>query len=188
MAADESKDVLLQAAAELLRDRGAGKVTVASVAEAAGCAKGLVHYHFKTKQNLWDAVAEHVAAARSATWESAFQAPSASEVVANTWMLLVDESVNGTARAWISLVGPQSPLTDRTAKNVMVGFRHTLGAALERFLDDLGVTLRVPNSEVAALLTSVVVGTGLQMLNEGASGELENAYAAAWLGMLSLES
>ena len=156
MSADESREVILQAAAELLRDRGAGKVTVASVAEAAGCAKGLVHYHFKTKQNLWDAVAEHVAASRWATWEAAFQAPSASKVVANTWTLLVD----GDGVATVA----------------------------ERFLDDLGVTLRVPNSEVTALLTSVIAGTGLQMLNEGASGELENAYAAAWLGMLSLES
>jgi hypothetical protein len=55
-------------------------------------------------------------------------------------------------------------------------------------LGKLGVNLRVPSTEVAALLTSVIAGVGMHLLHDGPRIELENAYAAAWLGILSLDA
>jgi TetR/AcrR family transcriptional repressor of bet genes len=186
--ADQSKELLLETALTLLKDRGAAKVTVAAVAEAAGCAKGLVHYHFKTKQKLWESVARHLADTRASTWTTALAVPTVSEAVSRSWDLLVEESANGTTLAWISLSGPGSPLPDHSVNAMFRGFGEAIGGTLTDLLQSLSVDLRVPIDEVTALLTSVIAGVGLHLLQERPEDTLENAYAAAWLGILSLGS
>ena len=186
--ADESKELLLETALTLLKDRGATKVTVAAVAEAAGCAKGLVHYHFKTKQKLWESVAEHLAETRASKWTAALGAATVSQAVSQSWELLVEESGNGTTLAWISLSGPGSPLPDQSVKAMVRGFGDAINKALTDLLRGLSVDLRVPIDEITALLTSVIAGVGLHLLQERPEEPLENAYAAAWLGILSLGS
>ena len=187
MDADESRTMLLETASALLRERGASKVSIAAVADAAGCAKGLVHYHFKNKANLWDSVADHLAASRAAAWSDALYAETASEAVAASWLLLTEESANGVGRAWFSMLGPDTPIAGQSVSKVDAVFREAIAGSLTALLDGLGVRLRVPLAEVAALLISVIDGVGLQLLRDDPSPDLENAYAAAWLGILSLE-
>lgn len=186
--ADESRTMLLDTAARLLRERGASRVSIADVAEAAGCAKGLVHYHFKNKGNLWGSVADHLAGARARSWSEALNAGTASDAVAASWALLTEESANGTARAWFSMCGPDTPIAGHTVRSMDAAFRSAVADALGGLLDGIGVQLRIPTAEAAALLASVVDGIGLQLLRDNPSPDLENAYAAAWLGILSLEA
>ena len=61
---EKSKQSIVAAADALIRRKGAANVTVDQVAKEAGCAKGLVHYHFKTKRGVIEAVAQHLAASR----------------------------------------------------------------------------------------------------------------------------
>ena len=188
--ADKSKRMLIETAVRLLMDRGAAKVTVAAVADDAGCAKGLVHYHFKNKRQLWEAVLDHLTTNRTAEWSGAFEGDSASDVVARTWELLIEESVNGSTLAWFSLVGPQSPLPEQTVSKAIDGFQSTIADSLGGLLARVGVRLRVPTPQVAVLLTSVLAGVGLQLVARGDSdrADLEDAYAVVWLGILSLET
>ena len=186
--ADESRAMLLETASQLLRERGASRVSIAAVADAAGCAKGLVHYHFKNKGNLWASVADHLASGRASSWSEALTAGSASDAVAASWTLLTEESANGTTRAWFSMCGPDTPIAGQTVKSMDAVFRGTVADALAGLLGSIGVRLRIPTTEAAALLASVIDGIGLQLLRDDPSPDLENVYAAAWLGILSLEA
>lgn len=56
----EAQDKLLQAAAELIADRGLGAVTLAAVGERAGYSRGIANHHFGTKAALIDELISQV--------------------------------------------------------------------------------------------------------------------------------
>ena len=182
---EASRDAIISAALTVVRDKGAVGLTIEQVARHAGCAKGLVHYHLKTKQDLLEAVANRLLDERTAAWSGAFRAPSPNDAIAATWGVLRRESDNGTVRAWISLLGSGS-LTDQTARTVVGRFTGSLGEAAMGLLEHLGLRLTIGQAELGWLLGSVVEGMGLELLAGGNQAQMEEAYAAAWLGVLSL--
>lgn len=181
-----SRKAILAAAEALIRERGARRTTVDAVATAAGCAKGLVHYHFKTKRGLLEAVAEHLAASREASWAKAFRAATPRSAIQQTWTLLTEESANGTIRAWTSLFGPGGNLPDRTVNSVLGHFSAALGEVVSHMLENLQLEPTIPPVEIGWLLGSVINGIGWQVESRAHRRDLEGAYAAAWLGILSL--
>jgi AcrR family transcriptional regulator len=56
----EARDKLLQAAAELIAERGLAAVTLAAVGERAGYSRGIANHHFGTKAALIDELIEQV--------------------------------------------------------------------------------------------------------------------------------
>ena len=183
----EARQRILDKAVELVRANGAEAMSIEAVATAAGSAKGLVHYHFKTKQGLLSAVAEIIGAERSENWRIAFNAPSAQDAVSQTWSLLTEESANGTVRAWHSLVGSTERLTDGMAKELRSDFASNLADAFTGLLqNELGLTPTIPAVEIGMLLEAFVTGMGFQLASGTDRGQLEGAYSAAWLAMLSL--
>ncbi|MBE0591543.1 MAG: TetR/AcrR family transcriptional regulator [Gemmatimonadales bacterium] len=185
-APDVSRDVILQAAVRLVRRLGSAGVTVGSVAAEAGCAKGLVHYHFETKQKLWEAAAVSLAQERLDRWPRAFEAGSPSEAIEQTWDLLVEESVDGTVLAWTSLLGPGSDVPGLSTSHHISRFGDALGNAIGGMLARHDVRTRVSSRELGWLLASVISGVGFLLLGGADRNELEDAYAAAWIGILSL--
>jgi len=177
---------ILDAAEELICKQGATAVTIEAVAKAAGTAKGLVNYHYKTKRDLLLAVAMHVATKRTDRWADAFIAESPLDAVDRTWRLLTEESNDGTIRAWASLTGADSPLTDQTAKSLLEDFAAALSAELEKMLTSSGMDLRIPEDEVGWFLAAVVNGMAAHLVGGVSPETLEGAYQAAWLGVLSL--
>ena len=183
----EARERILECAEALMKQRGGEAVSIEAVAAAAGSAKGLVHYHFKTKQGLFSAVAERLTATRTSRWKAAFDAPSAQGAVQQTWSLLTDESGDGTVRAWQSLVGVEDRLTDGLAKKLRAEFASSLCSAFTSMLrEELGLTPTIPDSEIGQLLEAMVDGMGLQLTSGTEATALEGAYSAAWLGILSL--
>jgi AcrR family transcriptional regulator len=183
----QARTKILHSAADLLKRAGAETLTIEGTASQAGVAKGLVHYHFKTKQLLLCEVLKHVSTTRCAAWSEAFDADSPTAVVDQTWALLTQESDAGVLRAWHSLLGLEHILTDQTAKATMEGFSSTLADALQSMLDrNMGLEPSVPKLELGWLAAAVVNGMGVQLMAGGDRTELEGAYAAAWLGILSL--
>ncbi len=177
---------ILDAAEDLICRKGATAVTIEAVAKAAGTAKGLVNYHYKTKRDLLLAVATHLAARRRDRWKEAFMAEDPLDAVDRTWRLLTEESENGTIRAWSSLTGADSTLTDQTAKTLLEEFGHTLSGELAKMLTASGMNLRIPEDEVGWFLAAVVHGMAAHLVGGVSADALEGAYQAAWLGVLSL--
>lgn len=182
-----AREVILNAAEKLIGDRGVGGVTIEQVARAAGSAKGLVHYHFKTKKGLLAALAKRLAQKRSAQWASSLTAENPREAIDRTWAQLTSESGSGMSRAWFSLVGSESPLTDQTVSSLRHAFVDTLTISLIRMLKEgMGLEPTVATEEIGGLMGAVIDGMALELLSGTEAAELEGAYAAAWLGILSL--
>lgn len=181
-----SRQGIITAARSVIGQRAAGSVSVDRVAKEAGCAKGLVHYHFKTKRGLFEAVAEDLATKRETAWRTAFDAPTPKDAIDRTWHLLTKESANGTLRAWSYLFGGSGGLPDQTVSSLVARFSRELGRAAAGTLRRMGLAPTVPPEEIGWLLGAVVDGMGLKLLAGADPGELEGAYAALWLGILSL--
>lgn len=182
----KSQAMIVEAALALLCERGASKVTVGDVATASGCAKGLIHYHFKTKARLWAAVAERLATERRNRWIMVFDSATPTQAVERSWDLLVGESGDGTLRAWTSLFGSGTTLPEPMVSSTLTQFSEALGTAVKALFDTHGATLRIGEAELGWFLGSLVAGVGYLLLAGAAVPELERAYTTAWLGVLSL--
>jgi AcrR family transcriptional regulator len=173
------------AAAERLLRRGGGG-TVEQVAREARCAKGLVHYHFRTKGALLAAATARLGEARQKAWREAFRARSPQLAIERSWQLLFSESRNGTVRAWTSLYAQTDHITGRAVSEQIAAYGRTLADAAGALLGDLGLAPTIPTQEIGWLLAGVVHGMGLQLEVGAPPDRLQGAYSAAWLGVLSL--
>lgn len=54
----KSREAILDAALELFVDKGFSAVPISAIACKSGVTKGLIHHHFGSKDDLWDAVKE----------------------------------------------------------------------------------------------------------------------------------
>jgi AcrR family transcriptional regulator len=185
---DASKDMIVAAAIAILRERGASGFTVEAVASKAGCAKGLVHYHFKTKRGLSSALADEILRSRMREWQSVLGSSRPEEAIHATWRLLVDESSDGTLRSWDAAFGEASPVTDREVRDALASYAASLGQTVSGLLARLGLHARIPPSEIGWLASAVVLGMGSLLERGVPPADLEGAYSAAWLGILSLAS
>jgi AcrR family transcriptional regulator len=172
--AETARKAILGATEQLLRGHGAGSITVDAVAQAAGCAKGLVHYHFGTKTELLREALLTMTGARETKWIAAMNA------------LILEESQNGTLRALASFAVTGDPVIDRAVRDSVRQFGARLTDTVASMLDRADLTPAIPADQIGWMIAAVVQGT-CQHLIVGAEREtLENAYATAWLGVLSL--
>ena len=182
--AERARTKILDAAERLLR-RGGG-ATIDDVAREARCAKGLVHYHFKTKAGLLAAAAARLGDRRRHRWAEAFHAPTPQAAINRSWALLVAETKDGTVRAWSALCAPGTEAPDQAVRSEVAGFSASIAEAADRLLQELGLVPTVAAEELGLLLGSVISGMGLALENGTEPERLHGAYAAAWLGVLSL--
>ncbi len=181
---EKSRELILESAERFIKKRGTTRLTVDAIAKEAGCAKGLVHYHFKTKTGVVKGAAERLTESRKRRWNKAFEATTPVEAVDRTWMVLTDESADGTLRAWFSLVGSEVALTDSTVKNMDASFSEAVRRAALQMLGRSGLVPSVPDAEMGWYMGSVIHGMGVHLVCGGDPRELEGAYMAAWAAML----
>jgi len=70
---ETSKRQIIEAAIDVIAQRGLGKSTLQNIAERAGVSSALVVFHFKSKDNLMKAVLGHLTTIYKAGWEHALQ-------------------------------------------------------------------------------------------------------------------
>jgi AcrR family transcriptional regulator len=185
-ASEGSKRAILDATLASLIEQGAGGVTIDRVAKRAGVAKGLVNYHFQTKDRLLAAAVEVLSRRRQARWTEAFSALDLNSVVDDTWRLIRTEQGEGVLRATISLYGETGQHLRTAVHQATAGFAKLVAQGVEQLLHRAGARSRVPADQLGWLVAAVIDGAQLQ-LGSGVSAEIvENAYAAAWLGVLGL--
>jgi len=66
---EASKRQIIEAAVDVIAQRGLGKSTLQNIAKRAGVSSALVVFHFKSKDNLMKAVLGHLTAVYEAGWE-----------------------------------------------------------------------------------------------------------------------
>ena len=70
---ESSKRQIIDAAIDVIAQRGLGKSTLQNIAERAGVSSALVVFHFKSKNNLMKAVLGHLTVIYEAGWEQSLQ-------------------------------------------------------------------------------------------------------------------
>ncbi len=183
-----ARKAILDAADLVLKRDGAFNMTMDAVARAAGCAKGLLHYHFHTKQRLLVEAVGRISAAREVEWAQAFDTEAPHEAIDRTWNVIAREVESGTLRAWSSLLTLSDSAVDQAVSKASARFRDHITTATQDLLARANCESTLPVDRLGWLLTAVVEGMSFQ-LAAGADAEvLADAYAAAWLGVLSLTS
>ena len=170
------KDEILSAAIEVVALHGLNNWTVEEVANRAHCAKGLVNYHYRSKQELLSRVAETFRDDRSARRLAAARVPG-TKSLDRLWETLVQEVDSGWFAAWLSLLAADDPLRKAAAAQPEESRR--FAAALGRSLS-LGDEL-TPRAE---LIQAGLNGLQLVLLQGTAAKEVEEDYHRFWLGLM----
>ena len=167
------KDTILSAAIEVIALHGLNNWTVEEVANLAHCAKGLVNYHYRSKQELLTRAAETIRDDRCARRLAAVQA-SGTLALDRLWETLIKEVETGWFAAWLSLLAADDPL--RKAAAVRTEESARFAAALSRSLG-LGALLLAES----ALIQAALDGLELRLLSDVPAAETQEAYHRFWL-------
>lgn len=181
-----ARESILEAAIRCLCRVPAGSLTVDAIAREAGCAKGLVHYHFKTKSALFAAAAERLWANRTARWTEALSHGDPKEAIERSWTLLTEEAEQGITKACASLSVMPDNMTGQAISRGSTQFGSRLASSIEGLFGRVGLAASVPIEEIGSLAAAVVMGMGMQLDSAADDVAGEGAYAAFWAGLLSL--
>jgi len=171
------KETILAAAIDVIAQHGLANWTVEEVANKSQCAKGLINYHYRSKQELLLLAAETIRADRAARRLAAVQARG-STALDRLWTELVREVDSGWFGAWLGLLSGADPLLRAAAEqeNDTKALVEALGRALE-----LGTQL---NSQ-APLIRATLNGLQLQLLQGAPVAATEEAYHRFWLTVVT---
>jgi len=159
------KDTILTAAIEVVALHGLNNWTVEEVANRAHCAKGLVNYHYRSKQELLQLAAETLRDDRAARRLAAVQTKG-TQALDRLWAALTQEVESGWFAARLSLLAAEDPLRRAAAEAPGEGTRFT--EALARSLD----------------LKHALDGLQLRLLQGAPAEETQEAYHGFWLTLL----
>ena len=110
-----TRERLLQAAQELIEERGYGATSVAAIAERAGVAAGTLYRHFDSKQELFVEVFRSVCAREARAMRAAAEdngSGSAVERLEKVLATFAERALRNPRLAWALLAEPVDPLVD----------------------------------------------------------------------------
>jgi len=165
---------ILDAAKAELKETGLTDWTVDEISRRAGCAKGLIAYHFQSKTKLLQLVAAQVRADRSARRTKALSG-SGADALDKLWESLADEVRSGSSRLWLSLL--THPETASSATIDAAGRQHLVTTAATA----LGFEEQAPSLQA---IPAFLDGLELQLLMGAPAGELREQFDRFWLDLL----
>lgn len=162
----QTRERLLDAAAEVFKRHGYAKASLDAVAEAAGYTKGAVYSNFRTKADLFTALIDRVIEA-----ESARQAQELAEVPLEEFIgsldRLFERQVNEDPvwavlqfEFWLAAMRDPEIRT-RVLASTERARRYAAGM-IERSLADSGRTAPFTPAELALLVNALATGLGIQ--------------------------
>jgi len=165
---------ILEAAVAELASSELTDWTVERVASRAVCAKGLVLYHFGSKQALVGQIAAEVTTARWSARAKALKLPPA-KAIERLWELLSGEVTSGTFRLWLSLAAASATAT---IASLSTSQRQQLATAA-------AATFRIPAKDPAlTTLPAILDGFQLLLLQGVAEAEVREGFDSYWLELL----
>lgn len=169
------KHSIIAASTSLLTRRGLAGWTIDEVATDAHCAKGLVLYHFQTKQALLDRSAEGLVAGIHEERIQALGGGAGPAGLDRLWRALVLEVESGRFAASMSLRAMGLP-TGAAASHE--GLRAAVATSL-----DVAPEVLAEGVAIAAMLD----GLALQLLARRPEDQVREAYDQLWVSMVTLD-
>ncbi len=163
----EKKEKIIQAAGQVLAEKGYARTTVSQVAAAAGVSRGLLHYYFKNKDELLTRVIESNMTFSLELIQTIFTASdSAAALATNMVAALRDVGRQrlhffALFQEFLALARAKPALAGQLADFYLI-FRRKLSDKLIRAARR-GITAGGNTQARAALLTALIDGLGLQL-------------------------
>jgi AcrR family transcriptional regulator len=188
---DEKAQAILNAARRCLSERGYAAATIAEIAAEAGVSRGLLHYYFRSKEEL---LAQVVRAGTDAYMEllgAMFaQCESADDlakqlVVATRTIVESDPTfVNLSMECWT--LAHESPLVAHELEDLYRQLRDAVREGLEEAKGRGIITTAIPLGPLSALLLAITDGLVMQLLIHPQLAADERMWEALELAARSL--
>lgn len=171
------KQQISDAALQVLVTRGLEHWTVSAVADKAGCAKGLVHYHHKTKEQLLATVADRLASNRCEDRIAAL-GTGGTGALDQLWTVTVTSASNGSTRAWLSLLA-HSNAAVRQATVLPADYLSRSGEAIAG-----AFALEAVDEPVVRSLDAALDGFELALVRGDDPDRVHEGFHQTWLSVL----
>jgi AcrR family transcriptional regulator len=169
-----ARDRILQAACDLIAERGIGGARIAQIAKAAGVSTALVHYHFRTREVLLTETLDHafdVAAAVRLRANPDSGEGAADDSAARRLADVVEQSLPDTdpgRREWqlwaeLWLGAARDPSLRPIAATMYARYRSWIATAIAEGVAT-GEFARVDPGDTADLAMALIDGLGLRVL------------------------
>lgn len=176
---------ILDATRALVARGGAAQVSMGDVASAAGVSKALVHYHFRDKDSLLQALVEDVGFATIARAREAMSREPASHALDDYWMWLEAELRGGDLNILLSLAESDSDRVRAVSRNIARQRREAAADHLSVVFKRLDLTPRVPPAIIAATVVAFTDGLAAAHALEP-ERDPRPAFDVLWLALLNL--
>jgi AcrR family transcriptional regulator len=184
---DATKESILEAARECLREYGYSGTSIRAVAERAGVQLSLVHYHFGSKQAVLVAVLEHENEKLLERQQALF---AGSDPLSAKWRaacrFLEDDLESGYVRILWELwaAGLADDELAGRWRDATAGWRRLMAEVVEEWSREVGLELPISAAAVATLVANLFQGLEVEILagvSEDESPHLEVLEAVAQL-------
>ena len=164
---DATKESILEAARESLREQGYSGTSIRAVAERAGVQLSLVHYHFGSKQAVLVAVLERENEKLLERQQALFAGP---EPLSVKWRaacrFLEDDLESGYVRILWELWAAGLADEELAARwrNATAGWRRLMAEVFEEWSREVGLELPISAAAVATLVANLFQGLEVEIL------------------------
>jgi AcrR family transcriptional regulator len=176
---------ILGAARALVERGGAAEVSMGDVASAAGVSKALVHYHFRDKESLMQALVDDVGLAVVTRARDAVPADAADHALDSYWSWLQRELRAGDLRILMSLAEYDSPRVRAAARRIADQRREVTAEQVTALFTRLGLVPRVPPALLAETVVAFIDGLAASVALD-AERDPRPAFDVLWLALLTL--
>lgn len=178
---------ILDAARVLVARGGAGDATIGHVAAAAGVSKALVHYHFRDKDSLLQALVEDVGVRvieRGRSFATA-KGSAGDNVLDEYWACVRDELERGDLRAILSLAEYDGARVRAASRRVAEQRRAVAAEQVAHVFARLSLTPRIPAELMADTVLAFVDGLAATFTTRP-ERDARPAFDVLWLALLTL--
>jgi AcrR family transcriptional regulator len=163
----ETRRRILDAAREVLLERGHGGTSTRAVADRAGVRLSLVHYHFGSRQRLLAEVLDRENDALLERQRALYAAPGPLAAKWRTACEFLDEDVgSGYVRVLWELwaAGLSDPVLAAGWRAAMGGWRDLLDSVFEEWLREVQLDIPISPRALATLVGNVFEGVEIELL------------------------
>lgn len=172
-----SVNLIIDSCIAILASTGLNGCSVDAIASRSGCAKGLMNYHFRSKDVLLRRAAERLRDDRhEARMVSVSSSRTGTAVLDDLWQVTVGQVESGLTRAWLALLS--NPAT--------AGSVQPTDAQVQVFLRAVGEALGIPaqQSDLRFLLSGLE-GFEVRLLSGAQPLQAKEGYDRFWLAVLN---
>lgn len=188
---EEKTDTIMRAVRGVLAEKGCQGATISEIAMAAGISRGLLHYYFKSKEDMLCRVIshsmEHIALITGGIFE---KAPNSREAAAGLCAALRNTLASDPhffmlfLEAWV--LARKGPAANDLLKDIHSRFRGVISQGIESLARKAGRPAPKNGACLATILAGIVDGIGMQVTIEPSLLADESLWESLRLSIFAL--